>query len=630
MQRSNAASKPPFRFVPRLREALRILCSTDHRVGLQEERWRAVAQARITVQRDALRHAERFQAALNSMLDGLCMFDAEARLIVCNTRYAEMYRLPRTLTQAGTSWTAIVAHRLRTIGYRDLTLEQVINERRWADHTTRESISTRHLGDGRTILIRHQPIKEGGWVAIHEDITERFQAQQRIEHMARHDALTGLANRASFHDKVEQAIGALHGGQTFALLCVDLDRFKEVNDTLGHAVGDGILKEIAARLKLCAGAPDTPARIGGDEFAIVHIGAIDEDALGVFASRVIEALDAPIDIDGRRVNIGASIGISRAPRDGAEGPSLLRMADVALYQAKGTGRGKYEIFRPEMDAQLQERRRMAVDLRSAIAEGRLEVHFQPIVDVRTTAIRSFEALARWPHPERGMISSAEFIPLAEQTGLIVELGEWILRAACREAVRWPEDVRLSVNVSVRQFDDARLVSTVAHVLRETGLSPGRLELEITESVMIDAAGDKVAILRNLRKLGVRIAMDDFGTGYSSLSYLTSFPFDKIKIDQSFVRSLGQRDSDEIVRMIANLGQLLQVATTAEGVETHAQLAYMLECGCDEAQGFLFSRPAPPDEIPTLLARFNGERSIPEPGAAPSTCRDDVRPVRRIA
>ena len=572
-----------------------------------EERRRETAEAQVEAQAQALKNAQRFQVALNSLLHGLCMFDANQRLIVCNTYYAKMYGLPESLTQRGTPWTTIVAHRMETIGYRELSLEQILEQRSAYGHNQNEWTATRHLGDGRTILIRHQPLPEGGWVGIHEDITERDQVEERLTYMARHDALTGLPNRVLLHERIEQAVATLERDESFAVVCIDLDHFKETNDALGHSVGDAILREIAARLKRCVSERDTLARIGGDEFAIVRVSETDHAALSAFVGNLLKVLTEPYWVEDHCINIGASAGIARAPQDAAAGAPLSRMADIALYHAKENGRRGLRFFEPAMDAQLQSRHRLETDLRNAIAANEIEVFFQPIHDAKTSVIRSFEALARWRHRELGMISPAEFIPLAEQNGLIIEIGEWILRAACFEAATWPNDVRVSVNVSVRQFGAADLVATVVKALRDSGLSARRLELEITESVLLDGSGDKLAALIKLRVLGVRVALDDFGTGYSSLSYLRSFPFDKIKIDQSFVKSIGERGSNEIVRMIANLGETLEISTTAEGVETHAQLARMIEYGCQEVQGFLFSRPVPADEASILLQRFNTPR-----------------------
>lgn len=554
-------------------------------------------------EREILKHTRRFEIALNNMQQGLCMFDAEDRLIVCNERYAQMYAVPGELTQPGAEWRHIVAHQLNTFGYRDLTFDDIMAEHNGADPKKNESSITRSLRDGRTIFIRRQPIKEGGWVATHEDITERRKAEERLSLIAHHDALTGLANRVLFQQRMEEAVVGLQAAQQFAVLCLDLDHFKETNDALGHAVGDALLREVAARLKTCVAGNDTVARIGGDEFAIVQIGIAGSDDSVDLAQRLLDVLAKPYEIEGNQIIIGASIGIALAPRDESSGAPLLRLADIALYSAKTAGRNTWRFFEALMDWELQVRRRLEIDLRSALANEEFEVYFQPVNDAKTKSINSFEALVRWRHPGRGMISPAEFIPLAEETGLIVPLGEWVLRTACREATRWPSAVHVSVNLSACQFK-AGLAATIRKALADSGLSARRLELEITETVLLDRSGDNLRILHELRDLGVKIAMDDFGTGYSSLSYLRGFPFDKIKIDQSFVRNVDQRDAREIAKAIAALGLTLGMITTAEGVETQDHLDKMIEYGCIEVQGYLFSRPVPASHLPGLLKSFN--------------------------
>jgi len=570
----------------------------------EAERARQTAEAERAAQHEILKHAGRFEVALNNMLHGLCMFDNDARLIVCNERYARMYGLPAELTRPGAHWRDIVAHRLRTIGYRELGYDEVLAQHGAADLKRRETTSTRELGDGRTILIRHQPIKEGGWVAIHEDISERHKAEERLSHMARHDALTGLANRVLFQEKMELAVADLQRGEQFAVLCLDIDHFKEANDTLGHAVGDALLRDIACRLRASVRDVDTVARIGGDEFAIVQVGIAGPDEPGALARKLLDVLTQPYQIEGNQIVIGASVGIARAPLDESVGALLLRLADIALYRAKSEGRRTYRYFEAEMDSALQTRRRLEIDLRRALAEQQFELYYQPINDARTRSVRSFEALLRWRHPARGVIAPAEFIPLAEETGLIVPLGEWVLGEACKAALIWPADVRVSVNLSASQFTTGNLAETIRRTLADSGLPARRLELEITESVLLDGSKDNLATLHAMRALGVRIAMDDFGTGYSSLSYLRSFPFDKLKIDQSFVKNVDQRDSREIVKAISGLGQTLGMVTTAEGVETEAQLALMIEYGCMEVQGYLFSLPVPASQIDGLLQKFH--------------------------
>jgi diguanylate cyclase (GGDEF)-like protein len=566
--------------------------------------------AEIATQRDSLGQAERSQVALNNMLQGLCMFDKDDRLIVCNKRYAMMYSLPAELTRPGALWRDIVAYRTENVGFRDLNHDDVIAQRRDLDLRSNETTVTWRLADGRTILVRHQPITEGGWVSIHEDVTEKCVAEERLSHMARHDALTGLPNKMSLLERMEQEAEGQERDHELALLSLELNQIKETSDALGHGVGDGLLREVASRLKTCVGAADAVARLGGAEFAILHIGTPETDELANLAQHILDVLTKGYEIEGHQINICATIGIARAPRDETAGSALLRLADIALYRAKSDrGGSSYRFFEAAMDRELQSRRRLESDLRRALAAEEFEVYYQPINDAKTRSIRSFEALVRWRHPERGMVSPGEFIPLAEETGLIIPLGEWVLRTACREATRWPFDVGVSVNLSAHQFGASDLPKIVHEAITDTGLAVHRLELEVTESVLLHGSSDNLAILRELLGLGVKIALDDFGTGYSSLSYLRSFPFDKLKIDQSFIRNIDQRDSSEIVKAIAGLGQTLGMTTTAEGVETEQQLKTVIAYGCVEVQGYLFSRPVPAEGVEGVLAKFHGTRRV---------------------
>jgi diguanylate cyclase (GGDEF)-like protein len=383
--------------------------------------------------------------------------------------------------------------------------------------------------------------------------------------------------------------------------CLDLDHFKSVNDTLGHPVGDLLLKAVAERLGRCVGEDALVARLGGDEFAVIQPIAAGPNEAGELASRLIAAVAAPYEVQGNEVVIGASIGIALAPDDGETADVLLRNADMALYRAKAEGRGTSHFFESEMDRRIQARRSLELDLRKAFVNGEFELYYQPLVNLGSNAVTGFEALLRWRHPERGMVSPVEFIPLAEEIGLIVPLGEWVLRQACMQAASWPGDVKVAVNLSPAQFRSRGVVQAVISALAHSGLRPQRLELEITESVLLGETEANLATLHQLREIGTRISMDDFGTGYSSLSYLRSFPFDKIKIDRSFVRELVQRpDCVAIVRAVTGLGASLGIATTAEGVETPEQLERLRREGCTEVQGYLFSPPRPAAEIGELM------------------------------
>ena len=442
-----------------------------------------------------------------------------------------------------------------------------------------------------------------GWVDVARDITQRRAADARIAHMARHDSLTDLPNRVEFDEHLAQALSRSGGRRRLAVLCLDLDRFKAVNDTLGHAAGDALLVQVTKRLLANVPADRSlVARIGGDEFVMFVAGAGPEEA-SVLAADLIDSVGATYEVDGQAVNIGLSVGIALAPRDGKDPQGLVRTADMALYRAKAEGRGTFGFFDPEMGIRFQERRKMEMDLRAALVEGQFQLHFQPLVEVESGRIVAAEALVRWRVGNGRLIPPDEFIPLAEEIGLIVPLGQWILQHACRVAATWPEHVRLAVNLSPVQFRHPGLVSVITSALFNAGLSPNRLELEITEGVLMQNDLATVNMLHQLKALGVRIALDDFGTGYSSLSYLRSFPFDKIKIDRSFVADMESRaDAAAIVRAVANLGTSLGMTTTAEGIETQAQLDRLRAEGCTQVQGFLLSRPLDALKFRALLSK----------------------------
>jgi diguanylate cyclase (GGDEF)-like protein len=438
-----------------------------------------------------------------------------------------------------------------------------------------------------------------------EHLAARQKLEAQLTHMAHHDGLTALPNRLLFREEMERELARARRGEPVAVLCVDLDHFKRVNDTLGHAAGDALLQAAAERLRACVRETDIVARLGGDEFAIVQVLADQPRAATVLAERLIADLSRPFDIEGHQVVVGASVGIALAPSDGTEADQLMKSADMALYRAKADGRGVLRYFESEMDAKMQARRALELDLRKALAEHEFELFYQPIVDLQSNRVAGFEALLRWNHPTQGLIPPGEFIPIAEDMGLIIPLGEWVLRRACLEAAGWPDNIKVAVNLSPAQFKSKTLALAVTSALADSGFPASRLELEITESVLLQDNDTVRAILHQLRDLGVRISMDDFGTGYSSLSYLRSFPFDKIKIDQSFVRDMCLHDdSIAIVRAVAGLGRNLGMSTTAEGVETNEQLGRLRDEGCTEVQGYLFSRPLPASEVPRLLAQIH--------------------------
>src|SRR6201994_2981849 len=439
------------------------------------------------------------------------------------------------------------------------------------------------------------------------DITERKRAEARLAFMAQHDGLTGLPNRTLLRQEMDEMLQhTRRSSDKVAVLMLGLDNFKAVNDTLGHAVGDKLLRGVAKRLRSTLREEDTLARLNSDEFAIVQSGMVRPEDAVLLARRLLEAVGEPYLLDGHSVVIGASIGIAMAPGDGDDSEKLLKHADMALSRAKNDSRGTFSFFETEMDARAQGRRKTETDLRDAIQNDVLRPYYQSLIDLATGRITGFEALVRWPHPERGMISPADFIPVAEETGLINPLGGLMLHRACMDAALWPDDVRVAVNLSPLQFRAGNLLSHVMEALRQSGLPAKRLELEITETLLLEKSSEVLATLHALRALGVRISMDDFGTGYSSLSYLRSFPFDKIKIDQSFVRGLGSNlDAQAIVRAIISLGAGLGVVITAEGVETEDELAWLRAEGCHEGQGFLFSRARPNDEIVGLLTAQRG-------------------------
>jgi diguanylate cyclase (GGDEF)-like protein len=571
-----------------------VAMSTWHRLRLD----RAREALRLSEARDRKKSAE-LQITLDHMTQGLCMFDAMQRVVLCNERYARMYGLTLDEVAPGTSLRQIIVSRIEGGVFAGANPEEYMRERLAPVVTASDNIQ--ELSDGRSIAISRRPLPGGGWITTHEDVTKYRLIEARIAHMAHHDALTDLPNRVLLQERLEQALTRVPMGEGLAVLCIDLDRFKAVNDTLGHAVGDQLLKAVAERLRGCVRQTDTIARTGGDEFAILQIAADDATEVTALATRIVDSVRAPYDLGDHQATIGISIGIAMAPGDGTDPVQLLKNADLALYRSKAEGRGTFSFFEPEMDARMRARRALEIDLRNALVNGEFEVYYQPFLSLQRDEISGFEALLRWHHPRRGMVSPTEFIPVAEEIGLIVPIGEWVLKQACAEAATWPEPLRVSVNLSPVQFRNDGLVRSVLAALAASELPGQRLELEITESALLQNNEATLVTVQKLRMLGVRISMDDFGTGYSSLSYLQSFPFDKIKIDRSFVEKLSEGDGAiAILRAIVSIAESLGVATIAEGVETQQQLEIVRREGCTEMQGYLFSPAGPAAEIARLL------------------------------
>jgi diguanylate cyclase (GGDEF)-like protein len=546
-------------------------------------------------------------AAINNMSQALLMFDSEGRLVVYNQRYIEMYQLPPDSVQAGKRLPELL--RFRQMQGTFSGDPEEYTKQLMATIARGESKSVViELADGRTIAVANRPMADGGWVATHEDVTERRRTEMKIAHMAHHDALTDLPNRGLLRGRLAEAVTNLDPGERMAVFYLDLDNFKTINDTLGHQFGDELLKCVADRLCACVDSKATVARVGGDEFAVILSDLKHIADAAVMAQHICEAVRVPCELSGHSVLTETSIGIAVAPDDGTAPDELLKCADMALYRAKADGRGTYRFFEPGMDASIKARRALESELRRALVEGEFILHYQPILNLADNRISGCEALVRWQHPERGLIAPADFIPVAEEIGLIVPLGEWVLRKACAEAAHWPDDIKVAVNLSPIQMGNTKLVQTVISALASSGLPASRLELEITESVMMQNTEATLAALHRLHELGVKISMDDFGTGFSALSYLRLFPFHKLKIDRCFIGDLSNDAALAIVRAVATMAKSLGMITTAEGVETAEQLEQVRLLGCGEVQGFYIGRPQPIDAIARLIADYSPRRS----------------------
>jgi diguanylate cyclase (GGDEF)-like protein len=548
-----------------------------------------------------------FDIALNNMVRGLSMFDADQRLIVCNQRYREIYELPEELTRPGTPLSEIVRfHVLRETG-RDGE-EEAADRARWlAEHVARlakgHSFShVQSLSGGRKLLVTYQPLARGGWVDIQEDITEKRKAEERFEWLARHDPLTGIANRFHFRETFEAGLNGVSSGGSLALHWIDLDQFKEINDTLGHPVGDELLKTVAQRLRASVRRTDLLARLGGDEFAILQLGVRSTEQCERLARRVLHDISRPYHILGHAISISASVGIVRAPEHGRTADELLKNADTALYEVKQNGRWGYALFRGGARSESDDNRTLGVEIMSALDQHQFELHYQPVVSLHSQDVASCEALLRWRHPRNGLLAPAQFLSAAERTGLIHNIGRWVLDRACEDAKQWTDSVKVTVNLSRLQLDAEDLTAIVHKALTQAKLKPARLRLEVGESLLDGSGKRRHRTLRELRKLGIGLTLDDFGKASGALSNLQAYPFDEIKIDQTLIRKVPVRaDSAAIVKAVAHLAQMLGIHSVAEGVETRNELEMMARVGCNKVQGFYISRPVPVEEIAAVLS-----------------------------
>ncbi len=574
-----------------------------------EESSRARARAETAIAALDLREVELseqnklFNAALSNMPQGLCMFDQDERLLVCNARYVEMYGLSKDLAQPGTSFRSIIESRIRNGLFEGVDADAYLQEREASVREATRHTKIHELSDGRIVAITHEPLEGGGWVATHEDVTYLHQMEARISYLARHDALTDLPNRAQFRERLDELLkGDAFSPGCIIVLIFEIDRFKDINDTFGPSIGDALLQSVAQRLRRRLDGADIVARMGGDEFGVLQNCAEPSLAADALAKRVQAILSTSFDIDDHSLSISVSVGVAIAPSDGSSSDELLKNADLALERARRDGAGNARFFERGMDERLRARHKLEHDMRIGLREDQFELHYQPQLDFESNEVVAFEALLRWRHPERGMIAPSEFVPLAEDNGFIVQLGDWALRRACEEAATWPRDIRVAVNLSVAQFRSGQIRQSVISALGSTGLSPNRLELEITESVLMDDVEDVAETLQKLQEMGVGIALDDFGTGFSSLSYLTRIRFDKIKIDRHFIQELHDNPDSAlaVLRSVVALSKSLGIVALAEGVETAEQLERVRAEGCREAQGYYIGRPMPLDEVDRLL------------------------------
>jgi len=548
-----------------------------------------------------------FEVALNNMVRGLSMFDSRQRLVVCNRSYRQIYSLPEELTQPGTTLTDIVRYHVRHETGRANTGEEArfsewLNEHLSKIAEGRSFSQIQHLRSGRTLLVTYQPLADGGWVDIQEDITEKRRTEEKIEWLAHHDALTGVANRFHFRETFEAALKKLGKGQSLALHWLDLDEFKEVNDTYGHPIGDALLKAVAKRVRTSIRKTDFLARLGGDEFAIIQMGDVSGEQCERLAKRVLASINRPYNILGHAISISASLGLVRAPLHGDCPDELLKNADVALYNVKSSGRCGYVFYKPGCARQAEAHRRLEADIQCALGNKQLELHYQPILSLRTHHVTSCEALLRWRHPSNGLVPASEFLPLAEKTGAIVDMGRWVLGQACRDATRWADELTVTVNLSLLQFESGDLTSVVKEALAGANLPASRLELEISESLLGRDKGKMRATLEELQALGVGITLDNFGRATGSLSSLRSFPFNKVKIDSSLVREIpGSNENAAIVRAVTMLAETFGMGTVAGGVETLDEFNTVALAGCNKAQGYFIGRPVPISELDAMLS-----------------------------